>query len=266
MAITEDDPLTYSLIGFAMQTHSKFGPGLDEICYHEWLTSLMSAASIPNQYKPRFLLLHRGFTADQFEADIVVSDRVVVEAKHLRDQFAPKHFAQIHCYLKAWKTPTGLLFDFGKQSLILRRQIAPTNPPHFPSCHELDHQLRARGLNTPDAQLVAASLERILQTHGLGYWDTTYRGLVRADLLAEHLDLVERPEVIVDTGRTRARRVQLDCLIINNRLVLNVLALQESIPAAAQAMMATWLRQLRLHHGVTINFGKTQIALDVQQR
>lgn len=265
MANEEDDPLTYSLIGLAMATHSKFGPGLDEICYHESLASRMSSASIPNQFKPRHVLLHRGFVADQFEADLVIPDRAVIEAKHLRDRFAPKHFAQIHCYLKAWNLRTGLLFDFGKQSLILRRQIAPTNPPHLPSSHEFENQLRARGLNAPDAQMVAACLERILQTHGLGYWDTTYRGLVRADLLAEHLDLIERPEVTVDTGRTPARRVELDCLIVDHRLVINVLALQESIPAAAQAMMATWLRQLRLHSGVTINFGKKQLDLDVRQ-
>lgn len=264
MVITEDDPLTYALIGLAMATHSEFGPGLDEICYHESLASRASSASIPNQFKPRLVLRHRGFAADQFEADMVVPDRAVIEAKHLRDRFAPKHFAQIHCYLKAWNIQTGLLFDFGKQSLITRRQIAPSNPPHFPSSHELDQQLRARGLNAPDAQIVSACLERILQTHGLGYWDTTYRGLVHADLLAEHLDLIERPEVTVDTGRTHARRVQLDCLIVNHRLAISVLALQESIPAAAQAMMATWLRQLRLHSGVTINFGKKQVDLDVR--
>lgn len=266
MAITEADPLTYTLIGLAMQVHRRLGPGLDEICYHELLSAELSTTPFAHEFKPRRELVHRGFLADVFEADIVIPDRAVLEAKHLREGFVPKHFAQLHCYLKAWKIQTGLLIDFGKQSLLFRRQIAPTTPPTVPSREELDRHLQSRGLDRTDAELVAACLDRVLQEHGLGYWDTTYHGLVHADLRAENLDVIDRPEVHVHTGCRRTRNVRLDCLVVERSLAIQILALQQSIPAAAQAIMTTCLRLLRLHTGITVNFGKHHVDLYVQLR
>lgn len=266
MATIDADPLSYKLIGLAMQVHRRLGPGLDEICYHELLSAELSTTPFAHEFKPRRELVHRGYLADIFEADIVIPDQAVLEAKHLREGFVPKHFAQLHCYLKAWKIQTGLLFDFGKQSLLFRRQTATTSPPAVPSREELDCHLQSRGMNGTDAELVAACLDRVLQEHGLGYWDTTYRGLVYADLRAENLDVIDRPEVQVHTGNGRTRSVRLDCLAVERSLAIQVLALQQSIPVAAQAIMATCLRLLGLHTGVTINFGKHRVDLDVQVR
>jgi GxxExxY protein len=257
------DSLTYQVIGLAMQTHSELGPGVEEICYHEVLSSGMEAASIPHAFKPRRQLLHRGSIADQFEADIVIPDRLVLEAKRLRGDLAAVHFAQLHCYMKVWQIDTGLLFDFGKQSLMVRRR---KGLPHFitPSAAELQQFLRQKGLDAPVAEVVGFCLDRILVQHGLGYWETTYRGLVEADLRAEGIGFLANPEIRLMARAGRQRGVKLDCFVIEERLVLIVFALQDSVTAAAQAILGSYLRHLGLRTGVVVNFGKRRLDVFVR--
>jgi len=255
------DAVTYQLIGLAMKTHTELGPGLDEICYHESMSARMASASIEHTFKPRFDLRHRGLVADQFEADLIVPGSVVIEAKHLRGTLASEHYAQLHCYLKAWKIQTGLLLDFGKQTLIVRRRKAPPTPCAWPDAVEFVRILTDGGLNEAQARSIASCLRRILQEHGLGYWEKTYRGLVEADLRAENIDFVQHPEISVETGPGRHRHTRLGCLVIEGRLALQVLALHDSISAAAQAVLRSYLRHLGLQVGVSVNFGKRRIDL-----
>src|SRR6266446_6741679 len=107
------DELTYVVIGKAMEAHRNLGPGLDEIFYHELLSSKLKVAGIEHERKPRGRIIHRGIVADHFEADIVVPRQLVAELKVLWEDFAPDHVTQIFCYQKFWRIDTGLLLDVG---------------------------------------------------------------------------------------------------------------------------------------------------------
>src|SRR5262245_60706492 len=126
------DKVTYQVIGLAMWVHRELGPGLHESFYHDLLSAHLSAKGIRHESHAKGKLVHRGIVADQFEADVLLPERLICELKCLHGGFEPEHYVQLICYLKFWRTGAGLLFDFGKESLSYRRVNVPAPlPVHF---------------------------------------------------------------------------------------------------------------------------------------
>ncbi len=157
-----------------MAVHRELGPGLDESCYHRLLSEKLIAAGIEHEFKPKGQLKHHGIVADEFEADIIVEKRLVLELKALRGPLAPEHFAQLMCYLKFWALRTGWLIDFGKESLYRKRIVF--NAPAPADIGSLDSGFDFPPACSGDKLLTAFSetVRNIFSEYGLGYRDTTY--------------------------------------------------------------------------------------------
>ena len=254
-----DDKLSYAVIGKAMQVHRELGPGLDETFYQELLSARLRSAGIAHQSKPRENLVHRGRTADTFEADLVVGAQLVPELKVLRGKFTDDHLAQLICYLKFWRIPTGLLLDFGKESLCQRRVVF-TEPP--PPGFDAAQVAAAAPAFVTDHRLLASvlqSVETVARTYGLGYRDTTYRGLVAADLAAEGIGCFLQPVAPIRCGGQSLGEARCDCLAIEQGAAALVLALRDAISAADRAILQTYLKHLGLPWGLAVNFGKRHL-------
>lgn len=188
----QDDPITREFIGHAMKAHSSVGPGLDEEIYHQELVSALTAAGVPHLSKPRKDLVYRGIVADIFEPDFVVQDHFIPELKTLRGPFAPAHLVQVFCYCKFWRLRTSLLVDFGKQSLQWKRllyrsqsaRLPEPDPPPFVSNLDL-------------ASNITNAVADCLSELGLGYRETTWKGLVQAALQAAGLRIQMNPSASV---------------------------------------------------------------------
>jgi GxxExxY protein len=168
----EEDALTRAIIGLALGVHRDLGPALAEGLYHQLLCARLRRAGLEHLSKPRVPLLHRGMVVDTMESDLVIPRHLIVELKVLTGAFAGEHFAQIFSYMKLWGIETGLLMDFGKQELFLRRVSyrAPAPPVALsggpaPTVAHLGARSAAR--------LVVAGIDEVMREHGLGYRDTT---------------------------------------------------------------------------------------------
>lgn len=119
----DKDPRTYAIIGAAMAVHRNLGPGLGEKQYQEALAIELRAQRIPFRREEPIPVTHRGeiLSAPRI-ADFVCYDSVVVELK-AADMLAGAHFAQILNYMRSSGRHTGLLLNFGQQSLKFRRVI-----------------------------------------------------------------------------------------------------------------------------------------------
>ena len=62
----------------------------------------------------------RGLEVGQFSADIMVEDKVIVELKAV-SSLAPEHQAQVINYIKASDLEVGLLVNFGKPRVEIKR-------------------------------------------------------------------------------------------------------------------------------------------------
>jgi GxxExxY protein len=153
----------------------------------------------------------------------------------------------------------GLLFDFGKESLKQRRVAytqARVTGNDLVSCQTQDC--------VEDRNLVRGLSERIVKIYheyGPGYRDTTYRGLLFADFSADSVPCVSQPQVAVRMGGAVIGEATLDCLVVDDRSALLVVALRDHISPADRAILQTYLRQLHLPWGLVVNFGKRDLEV-----
>ncbi|HEY9173595.1 MAG TPA: GxxExxY protein [Verrucomicrobiae bacterium] len=253
-----DDPLSYAVIGMAMAAHRELGPGLDEAFYHELLARKLTAAGIPHETKPRGKLLHRGRVADEFEADLIVEGRLAAELKVLWGDFAPEHLLQLICYLKFWRLDAGLLFDFAKESLAQKRVPRLDRATAFDPA-SMQPESPVSGSERSLVREILDSLHAVLTEFGLGYRDSTYRGLLLAELLHRKIPCAEHPTVAIRSGDVLLGEAKLPCLILPGQAALLITALRETRQAADRAVLQTCLRHLDLTWGLLLNFGKTRL-------
>lgn len=243
-----DDPITRAFIGHAMKVHSAVGPGLDEEIYHQELVAALTAVGISHLSKPRRDLVYRGIVADTFEPDFVVENHFIPELKCLRGSFAPEHLVQVFCYCKFWRLRTSLLVDFGKQSLIWERFIYRSQSAALPEI-----KLPSCVSNASLAEGILCAVSECLNEIGLGYRQTTWKGLVSAAIQSAGMKVHPNPTAIV----LNYSNVTMSSLVIDDACAVFVTALTDGINATDRATLQTHLRWLNLEWGIVFHFGKT---------
>ena len=244
------DPFTHLIIGKAMESHRALGPGLQEEFYHQDLVARLLAAGIEHESKPRRDLIYRGFVADTFEPDIVFPRRLIPELKMLRGEFAPSHFTQLLVYQKFWAIPTGMLFDFGKASLVHKRVIYTQAEADFPAV-EMPAWISNRAIAV---QLLRLG-QQCFEDHKLGYRETTWNGIFSAALRAEGIAHTLGPGGIIGNLGTSSLR----CIAVGTECALSITALGDGVSAADRATLQTCLHWLGLPWGLALHFGRRTV-------
>ena len=127
--MTERDPETYAIIGAAMRVHRELGHGFLEAVYQEALAREFELAGVAFRREVELPVLYRGEKLDvTYRSDFVCYDRIIVELKAL-NSITGKEEAQVINYLKATGYTTGLLLNFGIQSLQKKRLIFSRREP-----------------------------------------------------------------------------------------------------------------------------------------
>lgn len=137
----EDDPLTYRIIGAAIEVHRLLGPGLLESTYEECLCLELTLLGIPFERQVPLPIVYKSIKLLRaYKPDLLVDNAVIVELKTV-EKILPVHEAQILTYLRLSGLARGLLINFN--SVPLRRGIrrlnksipSPVSPvsPSFPS-------------------------------------------------------------------------------------------------------------------------------------
>ncbi|MBR4997022.1 MAG: GxxExxY protein [Bacteroidaceae bacterium] len=106
------DPLSYKVIGCAMEVYNVLGPGLLESAYekaliHELQINGLSVSSqVPVEMQYKGVNLGEGL-----RLDLLVEDSLIVELKSI-DELKPVHYKQLLTYLKLLDKRIGLLINF----------------------------------------------------------------------------------------------------------------------------------------------------------
>lgn len=98
------------------------GHGFLEVVYKNSLSLELAAGGLNVTKEKCFPVHYRGERVGRYVADIVVNEAVIVELKVV-EALTAAHAAQVLNYLKASGLPVGLLFNFGKPRIEVRRII-----------------------------------------------------------------------------------------------------------------------------------------------
>jgi len=119
----ELEDITGRIIGAAIKVHKELGPGFLEAVYESALIVELRHQGIPFVRQISIPIVYRGVEVGLHRLDLMVDDQIVIELKAIRD-FLPEHFAVVRSYLRAAGREHGLLLNFSKPTLEIKRVIA----------------------------------------------------------------------------------------------------------------------------------------------
>lgn len=114
--------LSYKIVGLLYAVHNHFGGGLREKSYEKALEIAFKESGIAYKSQMNVPLKFRGVkVADRF-ADFLVEDKIILELKS-GERFTAEFIKQISEYLKESKLKLGLLVNFGKERVTIKRVV-----------------------------------------------------------------------------------------------------------------------------------------------
>jgi GxxExxY protein len=113
-------PLSEAIIGAAITVHRELGPGFIEHVYENALSLELQARGIPMQRQVPVPVVYRGVEVGLHRLDLVVDALMVVELKAIK-ALDNVHFAVVRSYLNAIGLDHGLILNFAKTTLEIKR-------------------------------------------------------------------------------------------------------------------------------------------------
>jgi len=117
---SELNPITEKIIGCAFTVSNTLGAGFLEKVYENALLHELQKAGLQVAQQHPIQVWYDGVVVGEYFADLLVQQSVVVEIKAVRT-IDDAHWAQCINYLKATGLRLGLLLNFGKPRLEIKR-------------------------------------------------------------------------------------------------------------------------------------------------
>jgi len=112
--------LTEQIIGCAYRVSNTLGCGFLEKVYENAMAYELRKGGLDVKQQSPIRVVYDGVAVGEYMADLIVSDRVIVELK-AATEMNEIHAAQTLNYLKATGLPVALLLNFGKPKIEIRR-------------------------------------------------------------------------------------------------------------------------------------------------
>ncbi|TDI86879.1 MAG: GxxExxY protein [Caldithrix sp.] len=121
MALEHED-ITEDIIGSAFEVYNVLGYGYLEKVYQKALQVELLNRGRTAELEHRIIVKFKGTIVGEYEADLFVDDKVIVELK-ITKNYNPKDEPQLLNELKATGIKVGLLINFGKEKVEFKRFI-----------------------------------------------------------------------------------------------------------------------------------------------
>ncbi|MDE2820859.1 MAG: GxxExxY protein [Chloroflexota bacterium] len=108
---SDGKPISYKIIGAAIEVHRMLGAGLLESVYEDALCIELDLQNIKYERQKLIELEYKGRRISNLVPDLIVENSVIVELKSVQT-LEQIHTAQVLTYLKLTNLRTGLLINF----------------------------------------------------------------------------------------------------------------------------------------------------------
>jgi GxxExxY protein len=126
----EHEELTEKIIGAAIEVHRRLGPGFLESIYEKALIIELRKRGLAVESQQELIVEYDGIEVGQHQLDLFVENTIIVELKAIKN-IEDVHFAIVRSYLRAAGRKHGLILNFAKPTLEIKRVIAPDPPPNL---------------------------------------------------------------------------------------------------------------------------------------
>jgi len=124
MPLVEED-LSERILGCCIRVYRTVGPGFLESVYEAAVALELEKAGLVFERQKVVTIFYEEKVVGEHRLDLVVEQRVVVELKACRG-IDDVHLAITRAYLKAAHCPLGLVVNFAKPTLEIRRVVLTT--------------------------------------------------------------------------------------------------------------------------------------------
>jgi GxxExxY protein len=118
----EYEDLTDKILGCAIEVHKRLGPGFLESIYENALIIELQRRNLRVEQQREVVIRYDGVEVGVHRLDLIIDDAIVVELKAVKN-IEDIHFAIVKSYLKALGKEHGLLINFSKPILQVKRVI-----------------------------------------------------------------------------------------------------------------------------------------------
>jgi GxxExxY protein len=118
----EFEELSNKIIKSAIEVHKKLGPGFLESVYKKALIIQLKKDGLNIEVEKEIKIYYEGEEVGIYRLDLLVENEIIVELKSVKE-FNDNHIAQILSYLKATGLKLGLLLNFAKATLEIKRIV-----------------------------------------------------------------------------------------------------------------------------------------------
>jgi len=118
----EHEDLTDKIIGGAIEVHKKLGPGFLESIYENAFIVELQKQNLQVERQREIVVKYDGVEVGRHRLDLIINDTIVVELKAVKN-IEDVHFAIVKSYLKALEKEHGLIINFSKPVLEVKRVI-----------------------------------------------------------------------------------------------------------------------------------------------
>ncbi len=118
MATFKNDPLSYKVIGCALEVYKTFGSGLLEKVYQKALIKELELKGLKAEMEVPVNIIFKGDEIGEgLKLDILGEDQLIIELKSVEELNAI-HYKQLTSYLKPTGKKVGLLINFNVDNLM----------------------------------------------------------------------------------------------------------------------------------------------------
>ena len=115
---------TDAIIGIGIEIHKTLGSGFLEIVYKDAFEYEFDAATIPFEREKEYLIPYKNAILNhQFYADFIIDNLVILEVKAKEGGIVDADYAQVINYLRVSGCKVGLILNFGKNRLDIKRVV-----------------------------------------------------------------------------------------------------------------------------------------------
>lgn len=133
----KEEELTEKIIKTFYKVYNTLGYGFWEIVYHRAILIELEKLGLSVENKKQINVYYEGSLVGDFETDLVVENKVIVELK-AKETLNEAHEAQLINYLRSTEIEIGLLFNFGNKPQFKRKYFSNSNKISLKNTDKID--------------------------------------------------------------------------------------------------------------------------------